>query len=127
MSPTPQEVIALYEEHAKLQEGAGTTIQKQELTARLDRQLQCVQWEVEVSDVADLYGGDFILHGKAKVIQPSRWGRNNSTDMDFTAHLEGKELRERLLALKPRQRVRVEGQLSYFSNHFRMNPARLLD
>ena len=136
MSPSPQDVISLYEECERLRQRAATEIQKGELRSQLQRQLDCVKWEVTISDVIDSGGGDFALKGTVAVDHRRWWGGTRVAHYFFTAYVYArKDLRTRLLTIAPGQRVLLEGALSFsacgggsgFEGAFTMNPARLLE
>ena len=126
---TPYEVILFYEESEKLSAACSTSLQKGAAKPKAPR----VQWEVEVDDVHEAFDKeffDFVLHAKLRIADPHRWrnawGNAHHGEMSLTAHLKGADLRERLLAMKRGQRVRVEGNVTYHARSFNMNPANLV-
>lgn len=107
MSLTPHEVVSLYLKYNRRAKECGTSLQKDELNGQLGRELQHVQWEVEVSDITANEIG-FELRGTVGVPELRKWGSGGKWPL--VARLTDKDLRERLLNLKPGQRVRVEGR-----------------
>jgi hypothetical protein len=135
MSLTPHEVILLYQEYDKNYWQAPTSLQKNEITAQLKRELHCVEWEVEVINVENQTLDEYILKGKVFAPKKLLWRKIGFHEIPFEARLHGGDgLRKRLVTLMPGERIRLEGSVSLdrrlVREHdlcFIMNSARLLD